>query len=94
MRRVTPLSCKRDQIKRKIIWTGGLPNLPGVPHLHINRPSVTKPAPCKQRPFYRIGREEEEKDRSISLPEISRIYIRGRLGRLRRLRRRRLRRLV
>ena len=34
------LSCKRDQV----IWTGGLPylselpHLPGVPHLHVNRP--------------------------------------------------------
>ena len=41
------LSCKRDQNKWKIIWIGGLPNLgglvnlPGVPHLHINSPSVT-----------------------------------------------------
>ena len=41
------LSCKRDQNKWKIIWTGGLPNLGGlvnlrgVPHLHINSPSVT-----------------------------------------------------
>ena len=37
------LSCKRDQIKSEIIWTGrlphlsGLPHLPGVPHLHVNR---------------------------------------------------------
>ena len=31
-------SCRRDQIKSEIIWTGGLPHLPGVPHLHVNRP--------------------------------------------------------
>ena len=41
------LSCKRDQIKSEIIWTGrlphlsGLPHLPGVPHLHVNRPKKT-----------------------------------------------------
>ena len=28
------------KIKYKIIWTGGLPHLPGVPHLHVNRPLV------------------------------------------------------
>ena len=34
------LSCKCDHIKVRyyIIWTGGLPQLPGVPHLHVNRP--------------------------------------------------------
>ena len=38
------LTCKRDQVKWEIIWTGGLPllnglpRLPGVPHLHVNRP--------------------------------------------------------
>ena len=33
------LSCKCDHIKVRdyIIWTGGLPQLPGVPHLHVNR---------------------------------------------------------
>ena len=42
---VPHLSSKRDHIKMKrIIWTGGLPHLrellhlPGVPHLHVNRP--------------------------------------------------------
>ena len=40
------LSCKRDQIKCEIIWTGGLPHLsglphlPGVPHFHVNRLQV------------------------------------------------------
>ena len=40
------LSCKRDQINIKFIWAGGLPhlsglfNLPGVPHLHVNRSLV------------------------------------------------------
>ena len=24
----------------EIVWTGGLPHLPGVPHLHVNRPIV------------------------------------------------------
>ena len=24
------------------MWTGGLPHLPGVPHLHVNRPLVGK----------------------------------------------------
>ena len=39
------LSCNRDKIKLKD-YTGGLPNLselphlPGVPHLHVNRPLV------------------------------------------------------
>ena len=33
-------SCKRDQIKmRDNIHRSGLPHLPGVPHLHVNRPS-------------------------------------------------------
>ena len=38
------LSCKRDQIKMRDLWTGGLPHLsglphlPGVPYLHVNRP--------------------------------------------------------
>ena len=34
------LSCKCDHIKVRdyIIWTGGLLQLPGVPHLHVNRP--------------------------------------------------------
>ena len=31
------LSCQRDQIK-----AAGLPHLPGVPHLHVNRPQVHK----------------------------------------------------
>ena len=33
------LSRKCDHIKVRdyIIWTGGLPRLPGVPHLHVNR---------------------------------------------------------
>ena len=26
------------QLKWEIIWTGRLPHLPGVPHLHVNRP--------------------------------------------------------
>ena len=26
------------KLKWEIIWTGGLPHLPGVPHLHVNRP--------------------------------------------------------
>ena len=34
------LSCKRDQIKCEIIWTGGFPHLPGVPHFHVNRRQV------------------------------------------------------
>ena len=25
------------KIKWEILWTGGLPYLPGVPHLHVNR---------------------------------------------------------
>ena len=38
------LSCKRDQIKMReyIDWRltpPGLPHLPGVPHIHVNRPS-------------------------------------------------------
>ena len=38
------LSCKRDQIKiidevdRRVTHQNGLPHLPGVPHLHVNRP--------------------------------------------------------
>ena len=28
------------KLKREIIWTGGLPHLPGVSHLHVNRPLV------------------------------------------------------
>ena len=33
------LSHKRVvKLKRKSIWTGRLPQLPGVPHLHVNRP--------------------------------------------------------
>ena len=38
------LSCKRDQIKmkdyvdRRVTHQSGLPHLPGVPHLHVNRP--------------------------------------------------------
>ena len=27
------------KLKIKIIWTGGLPHLPGVPQLIVNRPS-------------------------------------------------------
>ena len=40
------LSCKRDQIKmrdyvdRRVTHQSGLPHLPGVPHLHVNRPLV------------------------------------------------------
>ena len=26
------------KLKWEITWTGGLPHLPGVPHLHVNRP--------------------------------------------------------
>ena len=29
------------KLKWEIIWTGGLPHLPGVPHPHVNRPLVT-----------------------------------------------------
>ena len=38
------LSCKRDEIKmrdyvdRRVTHQSGLPHLPGVPHLHVNRP--------------------------------------------------------
>ena len=32
----THRSCKRDQLRWEIIWTGGLPDLPGVPYLHVN----------------------------------------------------------
>ena len=28
------------KIKYEIIWTGGLPHLPGVPYLHVNRPLI------------------------------------------------------
>ena len=40
------LSCKRDQIKmrdyvdRRVTHQSGLPHLPEVPHLHVNRPLV------------------------------------------------------
>ena len=40
------LSCKRDQIKmrdymdRRVTHQSGLPHLPGVPHLHANRPLI------------------------------------------------------
>ena len=40
------LSRKRDQIKmrdyvnRQVTHQSGLPHLPGVPHLHVNRPLV------------------------------------------------------
>ena len=43
------LSCKRDQLKWEIIWTGGsphlseLPHLHGVPHLHVNSSLVKSP---------------------------------------------------
>ena len=42
------LPCKRDQIKmrdyadRRVTHQSGLPHLPGVPHLHVNRPLVQK----------------------------------------------------
>ena len=42
-RQVTHLSCKRDQIKWVIIWTGGLTHLSGLPHLPGG-----PPPPCKQ----------------------------------------------
>ena len=38
------ISCKRDQIKmrdcvdRRVTHQSGLPHLPGVPRLHVNRP--------------------------------------------------------
>ena len=32
------LSCKRDHIKMRDYVTGGLRHLPGVSHLHVNRP--------------------------------------------------------
>ena len=28
------------KLKWEIIWTGGLPQLPGVPYLHVNRPYI------------------------------------------------------
>ena len=28
------------KLKWEIIWTGGWPHLPGVPHLHVNRPLI------------------------------------------------------
>ena len=34
----THLTCKRDHIKMRDCMTGGLPQLPGAPHLHVNRP--------------------------------------------------------
>ena len=42
------LSCKRDQIKmrdyedRRVTHQSGLPHLPGVPHLHVNRPLMQR----------------------------------------------------
>ena len=36
---VTTNHVKVIKLKIKIIWTGGLPHLPGVPHLIVNRPS-------------------------------------------------------
>ena len=30
------------KLKWEITWTGGLPHLTGVPHLHVNRPLVTR----------------------------------------------------
>ena len=41
------LSCKRDQVKmrdyvdRRVTHQSGLPHLPGVPHLHVNRPLMS-----------------------------------------------------
>ena len=32
------LTCKRDQIKMRAYMDSGLPHLPGVLHLHVNRP--------------------------------------------------------
>ena len=29
------------KLKWEIIWTGGLPHLPGVPHAHVNKSLVT-----------------------------------------------------
>ena len=46
MRGSLHLSCKRDKIKmrdyvdRWVTHQSGLPHLPGVPHLHVNRPLV------------------------------------------------------
>ena len=40
------LSCKRDEIKmrdyidRRVTHLSGIPHLPGVSHLHVNRPLV------------------------------------------------------
>ena len=39
------LSCKSDQIK---IRTGGLPHLPGLPHLHVNRPQRWRQRECQK----------------------------------------------
>ena len=36
MRRVTPPM--RDYVDRRVTHQSGLPHLPGVPHLHVNRP--------------------------------------------------------
>ena len=33
-------------LKREIIWTSGLPHLPGVPHLHVNRPLYGSKVRC------------------------------------------------
>ena len=33
-----------NKLKWEIIWTGGLPHLPGVIYLHLNRPLDTHPA--------------------------------------------------
>ena len=41
------LSCKRDQVKmrdyvdRRVTHQSGLPHLPGVPHLHVNKPYIS-----------------------------------------------------
>ena len=46
------LSCKRDQIKmrdyvdRRVTHQSGLPHLPEVPHLHVNRPLVVSFVSC------------------------------------------------
>ena len=34
------------KLKWEIIWTCGLPHLPGVPHLHVNRPLIYVPKPA------------------------------------------------
>ena len=31
-------SADQGKLMRFVKWTGGLPHLPGVPHLHVNRP--------------------------------------------------------